>query len=126
MHPFEYLPARNLTEAISALARHGDRARAFAGGTDLLVQLRGGRYELDAIVDLKRIPEVMELRLDGDGLHIGAALPCTIVIPVYNAPDEVAACIASVIKHTNLQETQVLVIDDNSPDGTGRWCDQRL
>ena len=76
MHPFEYLPARNLTEAISALARHGDRARAFAGGTDLLVQLRDGRYELDAIVDIKRIPEVMELRLDGDGLHIGAALPC--------------------------------------------------
>ena len=47
---------------------------------------------------------------------IGAALPCTIVIPVYNAPEEVAACIESVIKHTNLQETQVLVIDDGSPD----------
>ncbi|PHQ64557.1 MAG: hypothetical protein COC10_00265 [Sphingobium sp.] len=47
---------------------------------------------------------------------IGAALPCTIVIPVYNAPDEVRACIESVIKHSDLRETQVLIIDDGSPD----------
>ncbi|MEE2741617.1 MAG: glycoside hydrolase family 99-like domain-containing protein [Pseudomonadota bacterium] len=47
---------------------------------------------------------------------IGAALPCTIVIPVYNAPEEVRACITSVIKHTNLKDNQLLVIDDGSPD----------
>ncbi|WP_311269013.1 glycoside hydrolase family 99-like domain-containing protein [Sphingobium sp. WCS2017Hpa-17] len=47
---------------------------------------------------------------------IGAALPTTIIIPVYNAPEEVRACITSVLKHTDLRETQVLVIDDGSPD----------
>ncbi len=75
MHPYQYIPATNITEAVSMLARYGHRARIMAGGTDLLVQLRGERYELDAVVDAKAIPELMELTLDG-GLTIGAAVPC--------------------------------------------------
>ena len=57
------------------LARYGPRARIMAGGTDLLVQLRGERFELDAVVDAKTIPELMELTLNG-GLTIGGAVPC--------------------------------------------------
>ncbi len=75
MHPFQYYPATNLTEAISLLSRYGERARVLAGGTDLLVQLRGERFELDAVVDVKQVPEIMELSLNG-GLTIGAAVPC--------------------------------------------------
>ncbi len=40
------------------------------------MQLRVGRYELDALVDVKGVPEVAALRLDGAGLDIGAAVPC--------------------------------------------------
>jgi CO/xanthine dehydrogenase FAD-binding subunit len=47
-----------------------------AGGTDLLVQLRGDRFEIDALVDIKGIPELDELSLATDGLTIGAAVPC--------------------------------------------------
>ena len=75
MHPFQYYPATNLTEAISLLSRYGERARVLAGGTDLLVQLRGERFELDAVVDVKQVPEIMDLSLNG-GLTIGAAVPC--------------------------------------------------
>ena len=75
MHPYQYIPATNITETVSMLARYGHRARIMAGGTDLLVQLRGERYELDAVVDAKAIPELMELTMDG-GLTIGAAVPC--------------------------------------------------
>lgn len=75
MHPYQYFAATNITEAVSLLARYGPRARIMAGGTDLLVQLRGERYELDAVVDAKAIPELMELKLD-HGLTIGAAVPC--------------------------------------------------
>jgi CO/xanthine dehydrogenase FAD-binding subunit len=77
LHPYQYIPATNITEAVSLLARYGPRARIMAGGTDLLVQLRGERYELDAVVDAKAIPELMELTLGKDGaLTIGAAVPC--------------------------------------------------
>ena len=76
MHPFQYIPATNITEAVSLLGRYGRRARVMAGGTDLLVQLREDRHEIDALVDLKAIPELTELSLNGDGLSIGAAVPC--------------------------------------------------
>lgn len=75
LHPYQYYPATNLSEAISLLSRYGERARILAGGTDLLVQLRGERFELDAVVDVKQVPEIMELHLNG-GLSIGAAVPC--------------------------------------------------
>lgn len=75
MHPYEYHPATNLTEAVSLLSRYGDRARIMAGGTDLLVQLRADRFAVDAVVDVKAVPEVTELRLNG-ALTIGAAVAC--------------------------------------------------
>ena len=76
MHPFNYVAAQTLDEAVAVLAEHGERARALAGGTDVLVQLRGERFEIDAIVDVKGVPELAELTLDGNGLVIGAAVPC--------------------------------------------------
>ena len=97
MHPHQYIAATNITEAVSLLARHGARARILAGGTDLLVQLRSDRYELDAVVDAKAIPELMELTLDG-GLTIGAALPC---YRVYE-DKEVAAAFPGIIDAASL------------------------
>jgi CO/xanthine dehydrogenase FAD-binding subunit len=69
---------RTLAEATKLLFDHGDRARPFAGGTDLIVQVREGRRDLDLLVDLKYIPELNELALDKQaGLRIGAAVPCS-------------------------------------------------
>jgi carbon-monoxide dehydrogenase medium subunit len=47
-----------------------------AGGTDLLVKARANVWELDAVVDIKNIPELMTLSVNGDGLSIGASVPC--------------------------------------------------
>ena len=76
MHPFRYVAARSIDDAVAVLSEHGPRARCLAGGTDLLVQLRAGRYELDALVDVKGVPEANELRLHAGGLDFGAAVPC--------------------------------------------------
>ncbi len=47
-----------------------------AGGTDLLVKARANVWELDAVVDIKNIPELMNLSVGSDGLSIGAGVPC--------------------------------------------------
>jgi carbon-monoxide dehydrogenase medium subunit len=73
---FDYAAPRSLAEALDLLARN-PRARPFAGGTDLLVQMRAGQLDPDLLVDLKHIPELNELDCDGSGtLRLGAAVPC--------------------------------------------------
>jgi len=77
MKPFDYQAPTTISEAVSLLADKGERARIYAGGTDLLVQLRLNRLDLDLIVDVKRIPELTCLSFDPvRGLTIGAAVSC--------------------------------------------------
>ncbi|MCX6021876.1 MAG: xanthine dehydrogenase family protein subunit M [Chloroflexi bacterium] len=80
MKDFEYRAPASIAEAVALLAEKGDKARMLAGGTDLIVQLRGGRFELDRVVDGKGIPELNQLSYDSvDGLVIGAAVPCHVI-----------------------------------------------
>ena len=60
--------------AVNLLAGGGPRGRVLAGGTDLLVQLRTGMIAPDVVVDIKRIRETREIRVDGDLLVVGAAI----------------------------------------------------
>ncbi len=78
MHPFDYVAATSVDQVNSILAEHGDRARPLVGGTDLLVQLRGGRFELDVVVDIKGVPEANVLNLNGS-LQMGSAVSCATV-----------------------------------------------
>jgi carbon-monoxide dehydrogenase medium subunit len=58
------------------LLKGGGTRKVLAGGTDLLVQLKSGTAEPDVIVDIKRIPELSEIKAEGGGFRIGAAVPC--------------------------------------------------
>jgi carbon-monoxide dehydrogenase medium subunit len=49
------------------------QARVFAGGTDLLIQLRAGGRQPSAIIDVKRIPELVEIAVGDEEVRIGAA-----------------------------------------------------
>ncbi|MDB4894242.1 MAG: putative oxidoreductase FAD-binding subunit [Firmicutes bacterium] len=82
MQSFEYVTPRSVDEAVSMLGRPG--ARALAGGTDLLVQLREGRRTCDLVVDIKTVPELSVLSFDEQaGLRIGAGCSCW---DIYNHP----------------------------------------
>ena len=77
MREIEYSVARTVGEAAALLGEKGDKAKALAGGTDILVQLRGGRHNIERLVDIKDVPETNELSYDpGKGLVLGAAVPC--------------------------------------------------
>ena len=74
---FDYASPQTVEEAIGLLVKHGARARILAGGTDLLVQMRGGQKQADLVVDIKKIPEVNQIDFSPDrGLTLGAAVPC--------------------------------------------------
>ena len=51
-------------------------ARILAGGTDLLVQLREHLRDADLVVDVKRIPELMELSYEPGARACGSGRPC--------------------------------------------------
>ena len=77
MEWIDFATPKTVSEAVELLASKGDRARPIAGGTDILVQLRGGRRSLDLLVDVKQIPELNEISYDSQkGLVLGAAAPC--------------------------------------------------
>ena len=60
--------------AVRLLAEADGDARPLAGGTDLLVQLHTDFVRPGLIVDLKRIPALMEVTADGDAIRVGAAV----------------------------------------------------
>jgi CO/xanthine dehydrogenase FAD-binding subunit len=77
MRPFEYQAPISIPEVIALLAQPGKRARPLAGGTDLLVQMRQGLFDVDLLVDLKRIPELTGVTFDPEeGLTVGAGVSC--------------------------------------------------
>ena len=49
-------------------------ASVMAGGTDLLVQFRAGVKRPSAFIDIKRIPDLVQLSIDSNGLRLGAAV----------------------------------------------------
>ncbi len=77
MKDFEYVAAADIDEAVGVLAKHGDRAKILAGGTDILVQLREGLRDADVVLDVKKIAELMEISFSPQQvLRLGAAVPC--------------------------------------------------
>ena len=78
MKDFAYECPTTIEEAVAAM--RADGARALAGGTDLIPQLREGRRQAGRIVDLKRIPELTAISaLPDGGIAIGAAANVTSV-----------------------------------------------
>jgi len=78
MQSVQFAAPKSLAEAAQVLGG-SEKPKILAGGTDLLVQMKLGLRSPALIVDIKHIPEVMALKLDADGLQLGAAVPGAVV-----------------------------------------------
>ena len=67
-----------VADALSFMAAHPG-ARILAGGTDLLVQYQARTRTPSAFVDVKRIPDLMAIAADDEGVTIGAAAPAAAI-----------------------------------------------
>jgi aerobic carbon-monoxide dehydrogenase medium subunit len=71
---FELDQPDSVSEASALLGKHGDDARLYAGGTELLLVMKEGLLRPGHLIDLKSIPGFGDISLDdsGEELRIGA------------------------------------------------------
>ena len=70
--PLEYACPATLSEAVALLAAHGGEARAIAGGQSLMPMLAFRVVAPALLVDLRKLPELKEIRISADGVRLGA------------------------------------------------------
>jgi len=73
-----YEAPETVKSAVTLLAKEKGLAFVLAGGTDLLVKMKGGFLEPDLVVDIKRIKGVYDITKSATGFRIG--LPVLFVI----------------------------------------------
>jgi CO/xanthine dehydrogenase FAD-binding subunit len=76
----DYIAPTTVEAAVGALSAASGTARVLGGGTDLLVQIRGGRVKPNLIVDLKAIPGAIGVRQAPDGGFVIGAATCGAVL----------------------------------------------
>jgi len=80
MHEMRYESPKTAEAAAALLVGAGGQARVLAGGTDLLIQMRGGRVEPELVIDIKGIPEMISIVSDNGAYRFGAAVPCMALV----------------------------------------------
>jgi carbon-monoxide dehydrogenase medium subunit len=68
-----------MEDAVGLMAGSAGTAAILAGGSDLLVRMKGGFVEPDLIVDIKAIDGLSDIRETAEGFRIGAAVPCAVL-----------------------------------------------
>lgn len=67
----EYLFPRTLGDALDLLEKYDGRALVIAGGTDVIPRLRHRDLEVEALVDITRLPELNAIEQKGNDILVG-------------------------------------------------------
>ena len=59
-----------VAEASRLLAEHGSHAAVYAGGTELLVIMKERLVHFPLLIDIKTIPGLNEIRIEGDRSNV--------------------------------------------------------
>ncbi len=71
--PFALHDPTTVAEASALLRAHGEAARLYAGGTELVLVMKQGLARYAHLINVKRVPGLAGVRQDDGGLLIGAA-----------------------------------------------------
>ncbi|ETX05483.1 FAD binding domain-containing protein [Candidatus Entotheonella palauensis] len=74
LQPFRLEEPPSIGEASQLLARYGDSAKLYAGGTELLLVMKEGLLQYEHLINIKLIPELTRMAIQDGVLHIGAAI----------------------------------------------------
>lgn len=74
-----YVRPDSLEDAIDLLAEASGKAAILAGGSDLLVRMKGGFIEPDLIIDIKGVDALRRVSENDEGFVIGSAVPCAVL-----------------------------------------------
>ncbi|MDJ0612793.1 MAG: xanthine dehydrogenase family protein subunit M [Rhizobiaceae bacterium] len=72
----QYERPETLKDAVGLLSNSKGKAFVLAGGSDLLVRMRGEYIDPDVIVDIKNVKGLDQVAKTAKGFSIGAAVPC--------------------------------------------------
>ena len=74
MSELRYEAPATVSAAVALLAGAKGVTRVLAGGTDVIVQMETDLIEPELIVDIKKIPELREIKTENGGYRVGAAV----------------------------------------------------
>jgi CO/xanthine dehydrogenase FAD-binding subunit len=69
---FDYIVPGSLEEALQAARQGGSDAKFLAGGQSLVPAMNFRIAQPGLLIDLNRLPGLDDVRLEPDGLHLGA------------------------------------------------------
>lgn len=72
LRPFRLEEPESVREASEALARYGDSAKVYAGGTELLLAMKEGLVHFDCLINVKKIPGLDRIASDNGSVRLGA------------------------------------------------------
>ncbi len=72
LRPFRLEEPESVKEASESLARYGDSAKIYAGGTELLLAMKEGLIHFECLVNVKKIPGLDGITQDNGSLRLGA------------------------------------------------------
>jgi carbon-monoxide dehydrogenase medium subunit len=73
MKAFDHFTPKTVNEALDLLSRFNGEGKMLAGGTDLMLHMKSGLSRPEAIINIKRLPELGGIAFDeSEGLRLGA------------------------------------------------------
>ena len=69
----EYFQPTTVKECAEILKKYGKDAKILAGGTDIVPRLKMGVWQPKAVIGIQDIPNMNEMTVSKNGLHLGAA-----------------------------------------------------